>query len=103
MRRLFHAKALRVIADSEKRRINHLIDSFVASAPRGNILAFQKDAYLGIRLTNNPETKVAQEGKWQVVKTRNGDYDINIYKLPPTRYMVSPSYEKLLRKVRELC
>ena len=103
LRRLFHAKALRVIADSEKRRINHLIDSFVASAPRGNILAFQKDAYLGIRLTNNPETKVAHEGKWQVVKTRYGDSDINIYKLPPTRYMVSQSYEKLLRKVRELC
>ena len=30
LRRLFHAKALSVIADSEKRRINHLIDRFAA-------------------------------------------------------------------------
>lgn len=103
LRRLFHAKALRAIADSEKRRINHLIVRFVAGEPRGNILAFQKDAYLGIRPTKNPETTVAEEGKWQVVKTQYGDSDINIYKLPPTRFMASPSYEKLLRKVRNLC
>jgi len=103
LRKLFHASALRAIAENEKRRVDTLIDNFIASNPRGNILAFQKDAYFGIRSTKNPEIKVALEGNWQVVKTQYSDSDINIYKLPPTRFMASPAYEKLLSRVCQLC
>ncbi len=103
LRRLFGARALRKIAENEKKRVGGLINEFIGGNPHGTVIAFQKDAYSGVKDDKSQESVVAREGKWCVVAAQCSSFGIKLFRLPPTRYMMANWYVNLLREVGKLC
>jgi hypothetical protein len=66
------------------------------------VVAFQKDAYLGVRDYIIRESVVAEEGKWEIVEVRCADSGVRMFRLPPTRYLRS-SWVDFLKELTELC
>jgi len=101
LRRLFGARALREIAECEKRRVEGLIREFKLSQPRSAVVAFQKDAHLGVKGSDCSEKVILTEKKLYVVESRCLHSDLKLFRLPATRYMVASCYVR--REVAELC
>lgn len=96
LRRLFGARALREIATCEKERVERIIKEFIGDDGRGAVIAFQKDAYQGVRNNDAQERVVSEEGKWCVVEHQSFSGG-TLFKMPPTRYMNALWYVNFLR------
>jgi hypothetical protein len=103
LRRLFGARALREIAECEKQRVEKLIKAFISGQLGSRVVAFQKDAYLCIKSNSSPEKKVSLEERLYAVESRCSCADVKLFRLPPTRYMVTPLYTRLLQQVSSIC
>ena len=101
--KLFGARAFREVTLCEKERVEGLIQEFVGSNPRGVVIAFQKDAYLGVKDDDSQESLVAEEGKWCVVEARCSCSGVRLFRVPPTRYMSASWYVEFLRQVVGRC
>lgn len=95
VRKLFGTKALRTIALQEKNRIDNLISKFMGST--GGIIAFQKDAYNGVRSHDSPEYSLdlAMQGKLR--GKYKGGQDILLAGAPPTRTALWKQGKEALR------
>jgi hypothetical protein len=103
LRKFFGARALRLIAECERTRVEELIEKFVAGNDGGAVIAFQKDAYLEIKKFVSKGTELAGKDKWCVVEARCSHSNVKLFRLPPTRYMIAPRYLNSLREVWKLC
>ena len=99
LRKLFGKKAFEEIAEYEKKRLEHVIQGFIGDNPRGAVIAFQKDAFLGLKDDKNQENVIAEEGKWCVVKTQCAFSGVKLFWMPPTRFMSAHWYVKFLRLI----
>jgi len=103
LRRLFGARALREIAECEKRRVESLIREFALSQPGGAVVTFQKDAYLGVKDSGRLEETILTEKRLSVVESRCLNWNLRLFRLPATRYMVAQCYVRFMREVAKLC
>ncbi|MBA7505650.1 hypothetical protein ES706_04326 [subsurface metagenome] len=103
LRKLFGARAFREITLYEKKRVESLTQEFIGGNPHGAVIAFQKDAYLGVKDYTTQESLVAEKGKWCVVEARCSCSDIRLFRMPPTRYMSASWYVEFLRQVVVHC
>jgi hypothetical protein len=103
LRRLFGARALRDIAECEKRRVESLIREFALSQPGGAVVTFQKDAYLGVKDSGRLEETILTEKRLSVVESRCLNWNLRLFRLPATRYMVAQCYIRFMREVAKLC
>jgi len=97
---LFGKKGLQKIEAEEKSRINNLIREFLD--PECGVIAFQKDAYEGIRSSQGPEyerTK-ADEGALSTKVSRDG-FDFWLFGVPPTRLAYSEKFQSVLSGIKE--
>ncbi|MFC2067253.1 hypothetical protein ACFLUO_09470 [Chloroflexota bacterium] len=101
LRKLFGRKALRKIAEAETKRVKSHIRGLIGNDPRGAVIVFQKDAYLGINDKEYPAEVITKVGKQCVVKTRCSDSNVKLFRMPPTRYIRAHWYVKFLRLVAE--
>ncbi|MBA7478647.1 hypothetical protein ES707_14075 [subsurface metagenome] len=101
LRRLFGARALREIADCEKRRLHTLVNKFVSGNPCGTVVAFQKDAYLAVKDDGSLEKVVEDHGKWRLIEAQCSSSEARLFRMPPTRYMNARWYVKFLCRVSE--
>jgi hypothetical protein len=103
LRRLFGKRALREIAECEKRRVEGLISEFMLGQPGGAVVTFQKDAYLGVKGSDRTEKVILTEKQLYVVESRYLHSELKLFRFPATRYMVAPCYVRFMREVAELC
>ena len=101
--KLFGARAFREITSCEKKRVESIIQEFIGDDTHGSVIAFQKDAYLGVKDYKSQESLAAEEGKWCVVEARCSCSDVRLFRIPPTRYMSASWYVKFLRQVVGRC
>ena len=99
LRRLFGARALRKIAEFEKKRVDGIIKEFIGGDTHGAVVAFQKDAYLGVKDDDSRERVVAEQGKWCLVETQCSSSGVRLFRMPPTRFMNAQWYVDFLRQV----
>ena len=99
LKKLFRAKAFKEITSCEKKRVEGIIKEFIGDDTRGAVIAFQKNAYLGVKDDNSQESLVVEEGKWCVVKARCSSRGVRLFRMPPTMYMNALWYVKFLRQV----
>jgi len=99
--KLFGVKAFREITSCEKKRIEELIQEFIGDNPRGAVIVFQKDAYLGVKDYKSQERVIAEEGKLCAVEARCSSSGVRLFRMPPTKYMMAPWYVELLRQVKD--
>jgi len=101
--KLFGARAFKDITSCENKRVESIIQEFISTDTGCAVIAFQKDAYLGIKNDNSQESMVAEEGKWCVVEARCSACGVRLFRMPPTRYMNAPWYVEFLQQVKERC
>lgn len=96
VRKLLRAKALRTISLQEEHRIDNLVSRFMGST--GGIIAFQKDAYNGVRSDDAPaySQDLAMQGKLRG-KYKKGQ-DIFLAGAPPTRFALSKRGKEALHE-----
>ncbi len=99
LRKLFRARVFREIAIYEKKRVESIIREFIGDDIRGAVIAFQKDAYLGVKDDDSQESLVVEEGKWSLVEARCSSYKVRLFRMPPTRFMNAPWYVGFLQRV----
>ncbi len=102
LRKLFGARVFREVTLCEKKRVENLIQGFVGSNPRGSIIAFQKDAYLGVKDDKSQESLVVRDGEWSAVETRSSFSSVKLFRMPITRFMAARWYVKFFRQVVRL-
>jgi hypothetical protein len=96
LKRLFGAEAFRMITREEERRIEMLVSKFLSSG--GAMIAFQKDAYNGVRSPKHPSTAANRRGK------AHCEGSIGVVRMycwlgsPPTRWMHSHTVQTALLK-----
>lgn len=93
MEKLFGKKAMALITEVEKQRVQNLIKGFAGS--NGAIIALQKDAYNAIA-DNKYDLKLAVEG--QLVSSYAGT---PIYGTPPTRWLYTAKMKQLLTSIKD--
>jgi hypothetical protein len=98
LRRLFGARALREIADCEKRRVHALMNKFISGNPSGTVVAFQKDAYSAMKDDTSLEKVVADHRAWHLLESQCSSSEARLFRMPPTRYMNAPWYVGFLRR-----
>jgi hypothetical protein len=76
---------------------------FIGSHPKSAVIAFWKDAYLGVKDDNSQERVVASERKWHVIAARSSFSGVMAFQMPPTRYMMAALDMDLLREAEKLC
>ncbi|MDP3093654.1 MAG: hypothetical protein Q8N16_02715 [bacterium] len=98
LRRLFGKKAFDQLASAERQRVRKVIERFIKQ--KGSIIAFQKDAYNGLlEKDNRPyNLKRALQGKLFANYTNT----ILLVGVPPTRWMHTLKFKKVLKKVMAL-
>ena len=94
LRRLLGAEAFRMITREEERRIKMLVAKFLARG--GAIIAFQKDAYNGVRSPDTPIYNSAQAGQSALLGKYQGSESVVLVGSPPTRLMHSHSTQTIL-------
>ena len=99
LRNLFWKKALTRIDESEKQRIGEIIREFVS--PNGAVIAFQKDAYSGIKSSASPDYTLAQAKKGYLAGNCQCNSDVRLFCMPPTRQSRGDLSTRLLQDVRE--
>lgn len=98
LQRLFGRNVFDQLANVERQRVQKVIKQFIGQ--QGSIIAFQKDAYNGL-LKDNDKTynlKKASQGKLFVNYTNK----ILLAGVPPTRWMYTRKFKKVLKKVAVL-
>jgi hypothetical protein len=101
LRRLFGTRALREIAECEKGRVERLIREFTLIQPGGAVVAFQKDAYFGVKDSDRPENTILTEKRLSVVESRCLHSNLKLFRMPATRYMAAPCYFRFMGEVTE--
>jgi hypothetical protein len=96
VRRLLRARAFRAITTYEEKRIQSLVSRFIS--PTGGILAFQKDAYNGVRSQDSPAYSREQANQGLLVGKYRLDENIHLAGSPPTRVMQSERSKQVLEK-----
>jgi hypothetical protein len=96
LRRLFGAEAFRMITREEERRVHLLVSKFL---PRGGaMIAFQKDAFNGVRSPDSPIYSSIQARQGALLgKYRCGE-NVLLVGSPPTRWMHSDAVQTSLLK-----
>ena len=100
LKNLFGRKGLHRIEVEEKNRIDDLIGKFLN--PECGVIAFQKDAYEGIRSSHGPgysRTK-ADEGALSTKVSLDG-FDFWIFGVPPTRVAHGKKFQSVLFGIKE--
>lgn len=103
LRKLFKARAFREITSCEKKRVEGIIKEFIGDDTRGAVIAFQKDAYLGVKDDDSKENVVAEEKKQRAVETRCSYSGIKLFRMPATKYANALWYVEFLRQVKKRC
>ncbi len=95
LQRLFGKKAFDQLAGAERQRVQKTIKQFVGQ--KGSIIAFQKDAYNGLLEKNDRlyDLKRALQGKLFANYTNT----ILLAGVPPTRWMYTRKFKKVLKDV----
>ena len=89
IRRLLRKNAFEQITKWEKERIEDLIKRF--AVPNGIVIAFQKDAFLQIRLSDKPSYSLRRAIAGELKDKCQCYPEVDIYCFPPTRLMYSSS------------
>lgn len=99
LRRLFGRKALCSIEGEEQCRIGNTVRDFMATG--GGVMAFQRDAYEGIRADGAPTYSLvfAKEGKLYG-KCKYAS-DVYLMGAPPTRYLHSGKSQDILAQLKD--
>jgi len=92
--RLFEQKALRAIAMEEDRRIADMLQRFMASG--GGVITFQKNAYEGVRSPETPPYSIDLAKNGGLRGKYKHDSRVYLVGAPPTRYLHSKKYHRLL-------
>ena len=97
---LFGRKGLRRIEVEGRNRIGNLIRKFLN--PGCGVIAFQKDAYEGIRSSQGPEYNrtMALEGALSTKVSLDG-FDFWLFGVPPTRLAYSKQFQDVLSGIME--
>ncbi len=103
LRSIFGTRALEEIALYETKRVKSIIHEFIGDNPQGAVIAFQKDAFLGVKDYKSQERLVAEQGKQRVVEARCSCDDVRLFRMPPTRYMLASWYVNFLWQVVGRC
>ena len=98
IRRLFGKKALSAIAVEEQRRVGSIIRDFVASG--GAVIAFQRDAYEGVRAPNAPTYSFGLARRGELHGRCRHKPDVYLLGVPPTRIMLSNQVRHILVQFR---
>jgi hypothetical protein len=85
LKRLFGTKVFRFISEAEERRIDMLISKFLGR--NGGIIAFQKDAYNGVRSQNSPVYSRELAAQGSLLGFYRGSKQILLAGSSPTRLM----------------
>jgi hypothetical protein len=102
VRRLLGARAFKKITYFEEKRIQDLMFRFIS--PAGGIIAFQKDAYDGVRSQDSPAYSRDRANQGVLVGEYKLDENIRLAGSPPTRLMQSARSKWVLKKHRNwLC
>lgn len=96
VRRLLRARAFRAITTYEEKRIQSLVSRFIS--PAGGIIAFQKDAYNGVRSQDSPAYSRDWANHGLLVGKYKLDENIRLAGSPPTRVMQSERSKQVLEK-----
>jgi hypothetical protein len=96
VRRLLRTRAFRAITTYEEKRIQSLVSRFIS--PTGGILAFQKDAYNGVRSQDSPAYSRERANQGLLVGKYKLDENIRLAGSPPTRIMQSEKSKQVLEK-----
>lgn len=97
--RLFRKKALLRIGECERDRVEGLIREFVS--PKGAVIAFQKDAYLGIKSLASPDYKLTEAKEGKLIGNCQCLPSVRLYCSPPTRQMQGKVSLALLRTFKQ--
>jgi hypothetical protein len=95
LRRLFGKRVLALIALQEQRRIAGLTKEFL-SPENGTIVAFQRDAYEGIRSQDCLEYHIEDAKNFRLVGQYRHDPNVTVIGIPPTRFLWSRKSRELL-------
>lgn len=98
LKRLLGQKALSAIADEEERRVGSIIRDFVASD--GAVIAFQRDAYEGVRAPNAPTYFIDLARRGELYGSCKHKPDVCLMGVPPTRYLHSNQVRDILVRFR---
>jgi hypothetical protein len=85
LKRLFGTKVFRFISEEEERRIDMLVTKFLGR--NGGIIAFQKDAYNGVRSQNSPVYSRELAAQGSLLGFYRGSKQILLAGSSPTRLM----------------
>jgi len=83
LKKLFGAKAFKKLGEYERHRVEKVINEFVS--PVGSVIAFQKDAYLGIKSFRSPDYALAQAKQGKLLGNCQCDTEVKLFCCPPTR------------------
>lgn len=100
IKRLFGAKAIRMISNSEKERIDKEIKNFVRKS--GGIICFQKDAYEMLRSPDSPSYSPNQAMDGNLIGSYARSPQIKLFCAPPTRYANTSDFCRSLIKYTKI-
>ena len=98
LRKLFGRKALSAIAEEERRRIERTTRGFMVDG--GGVIAFQRDAYEGVRACDAPPYSLDAARKGELRGVCRHDSRIRLFGAPPTRLIPSRRVQGLLAQFR---
>jgi hypothetical protein len=96
--RLLGARAFKEIKDDEEKRIQKLVFRFIR--PAGGIIAFQKDAYEGVRSQDSPAYSLDRAYQGLLMGKYKLDENIRLAGSPPTRMMRASRSMRVLEKCK---
>ena len=83
VQKLIGVKALRKLEQEESSRVLKLAENFIHS--KGAAIAFQKNAWNGLRSENDPEYSIDAARAGSLEGTLKGGNDLALFCVPPTR------------------
>jgi hypothetical protein len=83
VQKLIGVKALRKLEQEESARVLKLAEKFINS--KGAVIAFQKNAWNGMRSEKDPEYSIEAARAGSLEGTLNGQNDLALFCVPPTR------------------
>jgi hypothetical protein len=98
LQRLFGSQALRRIALTEEKRLARILERFLPN--KGYILAFQKDAYEGLRSADDPPYSLTQAKEGRLTGHCKFNTAVRVIGCPPTRLINSNQAKNLLLNIR---
>lgn len=95
IQKLIGAKAMRELEKEERKRVLECAREFLS--PDGAVIAFQKNAWNGLRSENDPKYNIKLARSGELKGTLIGDSKVPLFCVPPTR-LAGPC-SKILRKL----